>query len=54
MPAGGHPPGANKGGDRKNRIASYLMALDMNTSYAGKETNVNLAMKITNERRKKW
>jgi hypothetical protein len=48
------PLGADKRGDRKNRIANRLMALDMNTYYAGKETNVNLAMKTTNERREKW
>jgi hypothetical protein len=28
------PLGLIKGGDRKNRIAGYLMALDMNASYA--------------------
>jgi hypothetical protein len=30
------------------------MALDMKASYASKENNDYLAMKITNERREKW
>jgi hypothetical protein len=54
MSAGGHPLRADKGGGRKNRIANYLIALDMNTSYAREEDSDYLAMKITNERRKKW